>query len=572
MDTTLYGLLMEKIKQAFSKEKLDKAVSSYLKENPISAGATEEQVAQIQKNTNDIVNKLDKNQGAENSGKFIGINADGDIIPTALSSPTETEKGCIKAKKKTTETVEVAVGDDDKLYVPNYPDISKKIDSPSSASIGQVLSVKSVDETGRPIEYETINISEGDVIDVDAELKSYFKELKPTVVSTINAKGGYATTTDSFTELCTTGIESIPNGIVATETLPMQAVLTTTYSALSPNGIKLNYEDVGAYGYLIVRKESSKPTTTVDGIIIYKGEYQSGFVDKDVILGKTYYYRIFPYNSKKQYQSYEGQSVAVCDYKSRSDQKQVKDLVLDDTIAFGYFSNQVFTWKVVDTQNENGAMFAADQNCGNIFFDQPENATDNANPITARKNQGNNRWAYSNIRQWLNSEATTGEWYTPQHEYDVAPVYKTWAGFLNLFTDAEKDAIVLRTNICILDKNDGGGTETVQDRIWLPSSCEVGKEATKEGYKFEKYDGTNASTVYQSNWWLRTINNALGTAETASYVRFVNSGGNLNYNNANNGGNSARPFCQLKSDTWLTWSDTLAAYVLADDSQRTWAA
>lgn len=34
-------------------------------------------------------------------------------------SPTETERGGIKAKKKTTETVEVAIGDDDKLYVPS---------------------------------------------------------------------------------------------------------------------------------------------------------------------------------------------------------------------------------------------------------------------------------------------------------------------------------------------------------------------------------------------------------------------------------------------------------------------
>lgn len=37
-------------------------------------------------------------------------------------SPTETERGGIKAKKKTTEEVEVAVGDDDKLYVPSVPD------------------------------------------------------------------------------------------------------------------------------------------------------------------------------------------------------------------------------------------------------------------------------------------------------------------------------------------------------------------------------------------------------------------------------------------------------------------
>lgn len=33
-------------------------------------------------------------------------------------SPTQTERGGVIAKKKTTETVEVAVGEDDKLYVP----------------------------------------------------------------------------------------------------------------------------------------------------------------------------------------------------------------------------------------------------------------------------------------------------------------------------------------------------------------------------------------------------------------------------------------------------------------------
>lgn len=130
MDTTLYGLLMSKIKQSFSKEKLNEAVSSYLEENPISSGATEEQVAQIEENKTNIVNKLDKNQGAENSGKFMGINTDGDIIPTTLSSPTETERGGIIAKKRTTENIEVVIGNDDKLYVPEYPDVSKKVNLP----------------------------------------------------------------------------------------------------------------------------------------------------------------------------------------------------------------------------------------------------------------------------------------------------------------------------------------------------------------------------------------------------------------------------------------------------------
>ena len=44
-------------------------------------------------------------------------------------SPTESERGGIKAKKKTTENVEVVVGDDDKLYVPEYPTLKSELDS-----------------------------------------------------------------------------------------------------------------------------------------------------------------------------------------------------------------------------------------------------------------------------------------------------------------------------------------------------------------------------------------------------------------------------------------------------------
>lgn len=410
----------------------------------------------------------------------------------------------------------------------------------------------------------------GDNINVDAEMKEYMNTVKPNIKQAIINKGGSVQDTDSFGDYATR-ISEIPNGIYAAEDLPQQTVLTATYSSTSPSGIILNFTDVSASGYLIVRKTGSKPKTSADGTIVYDGVYATDILDSDVVVGNVYYYRIFPRNSKNQYQSLEGQSITVCDYKSRDGQKQAKDLALDESVSFGYYNNQVFKWKVVDTQDSSGPMMAADQNCSNKQFDSPENDSTNPNPITARKSNGNNRWAYSNIRQWLNSDGESGAWYIAQHDYDVAPNYKTEAGFLNGFTEAEKNAIVVRTNTCILDMNDGGGTETVQDMIWFPSSCEAGKEISSEGYKFEKYDGTNASAVYQSNWWLRTINNALGMAETACLVRCVGSGGNLYGNNANYI-YAARPFCQLRCDTWLTWSESLDSYVLADDSQRTWEA
>ena len=411
----------------------------------------------------------------------------------------------------------------------------------------------------------------GDNINVDAELKEYMNAVKPNIKQAIINKGGSVEDTDSFGDYATR-ISEIPNGVYAAEDLPQQSVITATYSSTAPSGITLNFTDVGASGYLIVRKTDSKPKTSADGTIVYDGVYAINILDSDVVVGNVYYYRIFPRNSKNQYQSLEGQSITMCDYKSRDGQKQVKDLVLDESVSFGYYNNQVFKWKVVDTKDSAGPMMASDQNCGNKQFDSPENDSTNPNPITVRKNIGNNRWAYSNIRQWLNSDAESGTWYVAQHDYDVAPNYKTETGFLNGFTEAEKNAIVVRTNTCILDMNDGGGTETVQDMIWLPSSYEAGKEVSSEGYKFEKYDGTNESTKYQSNWWLRTINNALGTAETACGVRVVFSGGGLSSSNANVNSYAARPFCQLRGDTWITWSESLDSYVLADDSQRIWEA
>lgn len=55
---------------------------------------------------------------------------DGNIHVFIPPSPTETERGGIKAKAKTTENVEVVIGDDDKLYVPPYPTTIPTLQTP----------------------------------------------------------------------------------------------------------------------------------------------------------------------------------------------------------------------------------------------------------------------------------------------------------------------------------------------------------------------------------------------------------------------------------------------------------
>lgn len=55
-------------------------------------------------------------------------------------------------------------------------------------------------------------------------------------------------------------------------------------------------------GILIVRKEGSAPTGVRDGVKVYTGTGTS-YVDADVVFDTTYYYRAYPYNDKKQYQT-----------------------------------------------------------------------------------------------------------------------------------------------------------------------------------------------------------------------------------------------------------------------------
>ena len=456
-----------------------------------------------------------------------GEDASSDSYTLPIMSDTQLGGG--KAVEKTDEDVPVAVDPSTgQLFVPTYPE-----------------------NTG------------GDVVNVDAELKEYMNVAKPAIASAIINKGGSVEPDDSLNDYATR-ISAIPNDVYPAETLPAQTNLSA--SGLQDSvGIKLNWSNVNASGYLILRKENAMPTTSADGAIVYNGGYAvDGYTDTGVQKGKVYYYRIFPRNAKNQYQSTEDGAVVMVDYKDRTGQTLIQDLPLGTKIKFGQWNGSDYFWEIVDTQDKNSGYvtMAADQNLGNRQFDAPETN----NPITNRKSQGNNRWAYSAVRQLLNSGGDTDAWWTAQHEYDVAPSYASQVpGFLKDFTEYEKGIIVTKTNRCVLDTNDGGGLETVQDKVWLPSSYAMGLEIfqpLEDDHTYEAYT-SNSERAYQSNYWLRTIN---GTS-SASSVRVVNSFGSLSNDTASIN-NAVRPFCLLPTSAYMLWSDSDEAYVFADDSQR----
>lgn len=439
--------------------------------------------------------------------------------------------------------------------------VPKPVNNPDGTN-GQVLKTNGDGTT----EWMDANMG-GDVVDVDAELKEYMNTVKPDIKSAIINKGGTVLDSDSFGSYATR-ISEIPNGISPAQTIPDQTTLIAT-GLQDSLGIQLNWTDVGADGYLIVKKENIAPVSSADGDIVYNGSYTTDLVDTNVSYGKVYYYRIFPRNSLNQYQGIEKGSIVKIDYISRSGQTLIKDLSVGDIIKFGQYGSSLYTWTIVDTldKDKGYVTVVANQYPGSWQFDAPENASDNPNPTTDRKNSGNNRWAYSNLRQILNSDLAANEWYVAQHDYDVKPNYANSNGFLKDFTNYEKQIIVEKTNKCILSNTDGGGSETVIDKIWLASSYAMGLEVfhpLEDDHVYE-YFIDNTSRSFTSNYWLRTISGTI----SAHQVRFVGSGGALNGSgNANYGGNAARPFCLLPTSAYMLWSDSDNAYIFADDSQR----
>ena len=104
---------------------------------------------------------------------------------------------------------------------------------------------------------------------------------------------------------------------------------------------------------------------------------------------------------------------------------------------------------------------------------------------------GKNRWAQSALRQWLNSDAAAGKWWTAQNKWDRPPAYAaTTAGYLSGFSDkgfvAAMQYAKVKTALPYCDGGTSGGTEcdTTYDRVWLPSAEDLYLACTSYGVPY----------------------------------------------------------------------------------------
>lgn len=211
-----------------------------------------------------------------------------------------------------------------------------------------------------------------------------------------------------------------------------------------------------------------------------------------------------------------------------------------------------------------------------IIQNMASDAKEPSNSNSDRKNYGNNRHIYSNLLQWLNSNAAAGAWYSAKHSADQAPTtknthvsynpYTSWAGFLAML-DPKFVAELLTTTLTVVKSTtDGGSYETFTAKMFLASTTEVGlanensiaegtllalfsNDASRVAYptaecvsNADGYTNSSFATSKGWYWWLRTP-----YSSNAGVVRYVYSDGSLNGNYAYYGYYGVRPLCNLKS-------------------------
>lgn len=280
-------------------------------------------------------------------------------------------------------------------------------------------------------------------------------------------------------------------------------------------------------------------------------------------------------------------------------------LKVGDYVQFGSYEVEKegyspLLWVIIDNNHYKGNIDPAIGHLTLLTADIIDlrgfDAIEPKNSNELRRGYGNSRYRTSNIRQWLNSDKDENKWWTPQNlndgilgtnNADVPPSdngflqynklgYADKKGFLKSFTADEIKAI-LDTTLDV-GKNtvtEGGGKETVADKIFLLSLTEAGYTGVggaKEGkvFNFFKNDLSRQVTLTKQcvnnslskdklstnqnwDWWLRSP--SIGFP--ASVFLVSKTGAVLNSpTSMSEGSIGIRPALNIRSDAYFLGSGT----------------
>ena len=177
------------------------------------------------------------------------------------------------------------------------------------------------------------------------------------------------------------------------------------------------------------------------------------------------------------------------------------------------YNNKIIIWTVASKNHygNNQVTLISD-----VLALKPSDAkeTENSN---SRNSYGNNRYSLSNIHSWLNSNKDN--WYEAKHSLDAPPSsslvsanpYDTEKGFCTNLSSKFLNKVKTTTITTAIPTCDGGGSENISCKFYLPSLMEVGlgqENGISEGSQFPLFTD-NASRVIEfggasREWELRT--------------------------------------------------------------------
>lgn len=181
-----------------------------------------------------IGTKLDKNQGVANAGKILSIGEDGIVVPQDKPSGSSV-------------TVDDALSSTSENPVQNKvvtAALAEKITAPATAAVGQIIKVKSVDTSGKPTEWEAVDMPSGGtekewtkILEVEVTEATAAFEVTGldnyTEFLTINSGLQNATSTDSAQNLYINGIKVCVNFV----DVPKSGGLAYNYAIAKYNGM-----------------------------------------------------------------------------------------------------------------------------------------------------------------------------------------------------------------------------------------------------------------------------------------------------------------------------------------------
>lgn len=143
---------------------------------------------------------------------------------------------------------------------------------------------------------------------------------------------------------------------------------------------------------------------------------------------------------------------------------------------------------------------------------------------------GHNRWKTSALRQYLNSSAAKGAWWSAQDEWDIAPTeLSTKAGFMaglsEEFINAVKPTkIVTYTNTV----QDGGEADVTYDKFFIPALqeiyCKPQIEGEGEAWDYWKQVAGQTTPLTQYSTYSQMITYAVENHTSAQTVRLRSAG------------------------------------------------